>query len=63
MKQYRITSDNINLDSPDDCVLSIDDPIQEMKIAQYLGGLGAEARLAEYRISQIQNKYPKTTDK
>ena len=49
MKQYRITSDNIPKDSPDDAYLSPDDPIHELKIVQYLAGLGGEARLAEYR--------------
>jgi hypothetical protein len=49
MKQYRISSDNIPKDSPDDTYLSPNDPIHELKIVQYLAGLGGEARLAEYR--------------
>ncbi len=53
MKQYRITSDNINQDSPDDCYLSPDDPIYEIKSMQYLAGLGHEARLHEYKGSNI----------
>lgn len=57
MKQYRITSENINIDSPDDAYLSPDDPIQELKITNYLGGLGAEARLAEYKLKMSQTKY------
>ena len=56
MKQYRITSENILQDSPEDCFLAPDDPIQELKISHYLGGLGADARLHEYRAKQIQNK-------
>jgi hypothetical protein len=48
MKQYKITSENINQDSPDDCYLDPTDPIHELKIVQYLGGLGAQERLAEY---------------
>lgn len=63
MKQYRITSNNINLDSPDDCFLSPDDPIQELKIASYLGGLGAEARLAEYSLAKNQQKNINTDNK
>ena len=59
MKQYKITSENINLDSTDDAYLSPDDPIQELKIASYLGGLGSESRLAEYRLKLQQNKYNK----
>lgn len=57
MKQYQITTDNINMDSPDDAYLSPDDPIQELKIASYLGGLGSEARLSEYRMKMWQTKY------
>lgn len=49
MKEYRITTDNIPQDSPDDCHLASDDPIHELKIVQYLAGLGSQARLQEYR--------------
>lgn len=52
MKQYKITTDNLNQDSPDDCYLDPNDPIQELKIIQYLGGLGAPARLQEYKAKQ-----------
>jgi hypothetical protein len=49
MKQYRITSEHLNTDSPDDAYLAPDDPIHELKQIQYLAGLGAQARLQEYR--------------
>ena len=49
MKQYRITSENLNQDSADDAYLSPDDPIHELKIVQYLAGLGSQQRLAEYK--------------
>jgi hypothetical protein len=52
MKQYRITTENLTTDSDDDCYLAPDDPIQELKIAGLLGGLGSEARLQEYRANQ-----------
>lgn len=52
MKQYRITSDNIPQDSPDDAYLAPEDPIHELKIVQYLAGLGGQARLQEYRAHQ-----------
>jgi len=52
MKQYRITKADILQDSPDDCYLSPGDPIHELKIASYLGGLGSEARLQEYKAKQ-----------
>ena len=54
MKQYRITSDNIPQDSPDDAYLAPDDPIHELKIVQYLAGLGSQARLQEYNAHQTE---------
>lgn len=51
MKQYRITSENLNQDSNDDAYLSPDDPIHELKQIQYLSGLGAQQRLQEYQAS------------
>ena len=55
MKQYRITSAEINQDSPDDCYIAPNDPIHELKALAGLGGLGGEARLHEYRASQGSN--------
>lgn len=52
MKQYKITASDLNQDSPDDCYLAPDDPVQELKILSGMGGLGGEARLHEYRASQ-----------
>ena len=53
MKQYRITTDNLNQDSAEDCVLDPNDPINEIKTIKYLAGLGAPARLHEYKPSQV----------
>ena len=55
MKQYNITSENLNQESPDDCYLAPDDPIHEMKSIQYLAGLGHAARLHEYKGMQGSN--------
>jgi hypothetical protein len=55
MKQYKITSDNLNQDSNEDCYLAPDDPIHELKALAGLGGLGGEARLHEYRANQGSN--------
>ena len=49
MKQFRITSANITGNEEGDCFLAPTDPIHELKIASIMGGLGAEARLAEYK--------------
>lgn len=55
MKQYKITTENLNQDSPDDCVLDPSDPIYELKSIKYLAGLGHEARLHEYKVNQGSN--------
>jgi hypothetical protein len=55
VKQYRITSDNLNQDSSDDCYLDPTDPIYEIKSLQYLAGLGHSARLHEYKVNQGSN--------
>ena len=55
MKQYRVTTENINQDSPDDCYLAPSDPIHEIKILQHLGGINSQNRLHEYRVSQGSN--------
>jgi hypothetical protein len=55
MKQYKITSAELNQDSPEDCYLAPNDPIQELKILSGMGGLGGEARLHEYRANQGSN--------
>jgi hypothetical protein len=60
MKQFKITAENYNLDTnqENDCALSPDDPIHEIKALAGLGGLGGNARLQEYRLkntSQVSN--------
>lgn len=55
MKQYRITSENILPDTSEDAYLSPDDPIHLLKATQYMGGLGSEAKLAEYRAAQSRH--------
>jgi hypothetical protein len=53
MKQYRITSENLNQDSSDDCYLAPEDPIHEIKALQDLAGLGAAAKLHELKGSNV----------
>lgn len=55
MKQYRITTEHLNQDSPDDCYLDPNDPVHELKAIQHLAGLGADARLHELRANQGSN--------
>lgn len=54
MKQFYITQENIPQVSSDDCFLAPNDPIQELKIGAMLGGLGADARIAEYRAKNAE---------
>lgn len=56
MKQYRITAWDIPQQHPEDCILPENDPAHEIMISQALGGLGAQARLDEYRAKQMVNK-------
>lgn len=55
MKQYKITTQDLNQSSDEDCYLAPEDPIHEMKALAGLGGLGGNARLHEYRASQGSN--------
>lgn len=55
MRQYRVTTENIGIDSPDDCLLPSDDIVHELKVLQYLGGINSQARLHEYKINQGSN--------
>jgi hypothetical protein len=55
MKQYRITTQNLNQDSSEDCLLPPDDPVHELKAMQYLAGLGGNARLHELKVNQGSN--------
>lgn len=58
MKQFKITTENLNQDSPEDAYLAPDDPIHELKIVQYLAGLGSQHRLAEYKqkVSEMNSQ-------
>jgi len=55
MKQYKITTQDLNQSSDEDCYLAPDDPIHELKALAGMGGLGGEARLHEYRANQGSN--------
>ena len=48
-REYRITADSFRQeDTTDDCVLSPDDPIHDLKPAAMMGGIGSAAALAKY---------------
>ena len=55
MKQFKITSENYNLHNSheDDCALSPDDPVHELKALAGLGGLGGQTRLHEYNAKNL----------
>jgi hypothetical protein len=48
MKQYRITAQDINPSTDDDCYLAPDDPIHALMPAAMMGGLGGAEALAQY---------------
>lgn len=52
MKQYRITTSDLNQDSPDDAYLAPDDPIHELKAVAAMGGLGVDAAMQKYNSLQ-----------
>lgn len=54
MRQYRITSADLNQSSEIDCVLSPDDPIHQLKGVSQLGGLGSNEALQSYAAQQKQ---------
>lgn len=48
MRQIRITTANFTQPSDDDCYLSPDDPIHDLKKTAMLGGLGIDEAMASY---------------
>ena len=55
MRQYRITSLDVNPADNNDCYLAPDDPIHQLMPAAMMGGLGSEEALAQYRQLQLPN--------
>ena len=53
MKQYRITTADLNQTPDDDCYLAPDDPIHQLKAASQMNGLGSEEALNQYRQLQL----------
>jgi hypothetical protein len=53
MRQFKVTSADLNQTSDNDCYLSPDDPIHQLKAVSQLGGIGSEAALAGYRSQQL----------
>lgn len=53
MKQYRITTQDLNTTSDEDCYLAPDDPIHQLKAVSMMGGLGSAEALANYNNLQL----------
>lgn len=47
MRQYRITTQNIDIPQDNDCVLPENDPAHEIRRKQFLGGLGASPNFSQ----------------
>ena len=56
MKQFYITSKNIQQDTDEDCYLASNDPVDVLKITSYMGGLGSTVKLEELRIRNTIEK-------
>lgn len=48
MRQFRITTADLNPKSDDDCYIAPDDPMWDMMPASQMGGLGSSTALARY---------------
>ena len=62
-KQYRITTQNMDYGVEDDCFLAPEDPVYPLIASSIMGGLGSQARLAqynEYTQQELSSKYFKT---
>lgn len=53
MRQYRITSQDILSNDADDCYLSPEDPIHELKKVSMVGGIGSEAAMGKYLAGNL----------
>ena len=62
MKQFKITTENLVNNSPDDCGLDPSDPIHQIKAAHFLDGLGADYRLAQIAQANAAALLPVATE-
>lgn len=53
MRQFRVTTQDLNPKSNNDCYLAPEDPIWDLMPASAMGGLGSEAALAQYKQLQL----------
>lgn len=55
MRQYRVTTADLNPTSDNDCYLAPEDPIWDLIPVSQMGGLGSDAALAEYNTLKLPN--------
>lgn len=48
MRQFKVTTADLNQTSDEDCYLAPDDPLHSLMGVSQLGGLGSKSALAEY---------------
>lgn len=53
MKQFRVTTADLNQTSDDDCYLDPNDPIHQLKGVSQMGGLGSSSALANYNSLRL----------
>ena len=62
MRQIRITTQNIDIPSDDDCFIDENDPMWAIKRASFLGGLGMGPIMSEYNKELIKKFWPEKED-
>lgn len=55
MRQFKVTTADLNQSTNEDCYIAPDDPIHNLMGVSQLGGLGSGAALAEYNKLHLPN--------
>ena len=58
MKQYRITTKNLDYPTDIDCVISPDDPVNEIKASLMLGGLNQAPIMSQCTAELVDQFWP-----
>lgn len=57
MKQYHITTNNIDYPQDNDCIIDENDPLNDIKQSLLLDGLGQKAEILAARDAELFRKY------
>lgn len=56
MRQFKITSENILPSDTNDCVIDPADPMHDLIKTSIIGGIGADATLAQYNTNALMQR-------